>query len=412
MIGCVTITTMSVMFGMSTSLWMMICSRVFLGLFNPIWGIAKTLVSELCSRKYEARAMGLTASCWSLGVVLGPVIGGFLANPAKLYPNVFADKGQETSWLIVQLIQYPYLLPNLVVGLFSFVACCLVYLCLPETLTVHPHSNDSGEAKKRGATIRELLNTPGVSSALTALFVLSLIDLSFSEIIPLWAIASVGAGGLGMEQQRIGFLMTFTGCLQVAYTMIFYPIIVGYLGRVQSFYRGQQFFIPFCLGITLLNQFKSGSFTQFVLLVFIFAIARACCSLGNSSIGLIVNRCVQKEQRASINGLSMGIGSMAKAVGPMASTYMFAWSINRSSNGDRRGFPLDVHMIFIFFTILSIVCIFLPLVYYETDEELEMSKIEMKKASNTDPEDDADSSSPLLDTASNNKSSYGSMSKV
>jgi hypothetical protein len=96
----------------------------------------------------------------------------------------------------------------------------------------------------------------------------------------------------------------------------------------------------------------------------------------------------------------------------MASTYMFAWSINRSSNGDRRGFPLDVHMIFIFFTILSIVCIFLPLVYYETDEELEMAKIEMKKASNTDPEDDADSSSPLLDTASNNKSSYGSMSKV
>jgi MFS family permease len=274
--------------------------------------------------------MGLTASCWSLGVVLGPVIGGFLANPGTLYPSVFADQGDETSFFVKMLLQYPYLLPNLVVGMFSFVACCLVYVCLPETLMEHVSSeSESGvEVKKRGATVKELLNTPGVSFALSAYFVLSFIDLSFSEIIPLWAIASVAAGGLGMEQQRIGFLMTFTGCLQVAYTMIFYPIIVGYLGRVQSFRKGQMLFIPFCLGITLLNDFSAGSFTQFVLLVFMFAIARACCSLGNSSIGLIVNRCVQKEQRASINGLSMGIGSMAKAIGPMVSTYLFAWSIN------------------------------------------------------------------------------------
>ena len=317
------------MFGMSTSLWMMIVSRVLLGLFNPIWGIAKTLVSELCSRKYEARAMGLTASCWSLGVVVGPVIGGFLANPGKLYPQVFTENNAETFMLVRLLIDYPYLLPNLVVGMFSGVAGCLVYWCLPETLAEHPSPALGGAAvTKRGASVRELLHAPGVSFALTAYFVLSFIDLSFSEIIPLWAIASVAAGGLGMEQQRIGFLMTFTGCLQVAYTMVFYPIIVEYWGRIQSFRKGQMLFIPFCLGITVLNEFPSDSLSQFVLLVLMFAIARACCSLGNSSIGLIVNRCVQKEQRASINGLSMGIGSMAKAIGPMVSTYLFAWSIN------------------------------------------------------------------------------------
>ena len=128
MIGCLTITTMSVMFGMSSSLWMMIVSRVFLGLLNPIWGIAKTLVSELCSRKYEARAMGLTASCWSLGVVLGPVIGGFLANPGKMYPSVFTDVGSETPLYVRVLLQYPYLLPNLVVGMFfSFVLYSFFY---------------------------------------------------------------------------------------------------------------------------------------------------------------------------------------------------------------------------------------------------------------------------------------------
>lgn len=262
------------------------------------------------------------------------MIGGFLANPGELYPSVFADQGDRTSFFIRVFLAYPYLLPNVVVGGFSFVACCLVFFFLPETLVTHTSStqlqgSDGATASpQRGATVSELLNTPGVSFALSAYFVLSFIDLSFSEIIPLWAIASGAAGGLGMQQQRIGFLMTFTGCLQVAYTMVFYPVIVGYLGRVQSFRKGQIFFIPFCLGITLLNHFSTGSFTQFTLLVFMFAIARACCSLGNSSIGLIVNRCVRTEQRASINGLSMGVGSMAKAIGPMVSTYLFAWSIN------------------------------------------------------------------------------------
>lgn len=343
MIGCLTITAMSIVFGTSTSLTCMVVSRVLLGLFNPIWGIAKTLVSELCSRKHEARAMGLTASCWSLGVVLGPVIGGFLANPGSLYPQVFRDRGDsQTPFYISILIQYPYLLPNLVVGLFSFVACCLVFACLPETLPEHPatagvqRGEEGGAAvKKRGATIRELLDTPGVSLAMTAYFVLSFIDLSFSEVIPLWAIASVAAGGLGLQQQRIAFLMTFTGCIQVAYTMVFYPVIVEHLGRVQSFHKGQMLFIPVCLGITLLNALPAGSLAQFVLLVLMFAVARACCSLGNSSIGLIVNRCVEKEQRASVNGLSMGVGSMAKAIGPMMSTYVFAWSINPPRDGKR-----------------------------------------------------------------------------
>ena len=327
MIGCLCITTMSIVFGMSTSFWMMLTSRVLLGLFNPIWGVAKTLVSELCSRRHEARAMGLTASCWSLGVVVGPMIGGFLANPAMLYPSQFDRLYDEAPFLANLFVQYPYLLPNMVVALCSCVGGCLIYLFLPETLS-HSQSSSGVEAKKRGATINELLNTPGVSYALSAYFVLSFVDLSFSEIIPIWAIASIAAGGLGMKQKRIGFLMTFTGCLQVVYTMILYPVIVNYLGRVQSLRKGQMFFIPFCLGITLLSELEKGSLAQFIILVFMFAIARACCSLGNSSIGLIVNRCVLKEQRASINGLSMGIGSMAKAIGPMLSTYLFAWSIN------------------------------------------------------------------------------------
>lgn len=404
-IGCMTISLMSILFGLSSNLLMMVISRVLLGLFNPIWGTAKTLVSELCSRKYEARAMGLTASCWSLGVVVGPVIGGFLANPVKLYPTTFSSEHDSIFNM------YPYLLPNLVISVFSLASCLMVYFFLPETLTDHKHPV-TGDKVKRGATIFELLRTPGVAPAFSAYFVLSFVDLSFSEVIPLWAIASVSVGGLGMEQRRIGFLMTFTGCLQVVYTMVVYPMLVKLLGRVESFRIGQIVFIPFCLGITLLNKMKPESLQQFVMLVFVFAVARAGCSLGNSSIGLIVNRCVRKEQRASINGLSMGIGSMAKAIGPMTSTFIFAWSINPSQeDAVERDFPLDVHFIFIIFSLLSVVCIAMPLVYYETDEQLDKAWMEKHKA-NGDGE--ADDTSSLLgkDGKGKRSASYGATSNV
>jgi len=392
MIGCVTVAAMSILFGLSTNIEMALVARLFLGLFNPIWSTAKTLVSELCSREHEARAMGLTAGCWSLGMVFGPMLGGLLANPAKLYPDTFGGIG------IFE--EFPYLLPNLVTAGMGIAACGLVYVFLPETLYEHVsgdgHMSEGAKPTQRGATIVELLNTPGVTPALTAYFVLCFIDLSFNEIVPLWAISSQVVGGLSMEQKSIGFLMTFTGCLLVVYTFVLYPLIVEWLGRVYSYRIGQVVFIPFCLSITLLSHMSLDSPFMFPLLVIFFAVAKACCSLGNSSLGLIINRSVAKEKRASINGLSMGVGSASKAIGPMVSAYIFAWSIS----GNGLSFPFDYHLIYIILAGLAVVCVSLPLVYKETDHTApepltgsseERDEVEMKIGNDVDAD-----SAPLL----------------
>ena len=47
----------------------------------------------------------MVTACWSLGMVLGSIIGGLLANPCDLYPEIF---GQSHIFAT-----YPYLLPNL-----------------------------------------------------------------------------------------------------------------------------------------------------------------------------------------------------------------------------------------------------------------------------------------------------------
>ena len=285
-----------------------------------------------------------------------------LANPAKLYPDTFGN----TSLFL----RFPYLLPNLVTAAFAFTALLLVFLYLPETME-DSHSQSAKEKPvKRGATVMELVRTPGVAPALCSYFLLSFIDLSFNEIVPLWAMSTQTVGGLAMEQMQIGWLMTFTGVLLVVYTFVLYARIVNFLGRVRSYRIGQMVFIPFCLGLTVLSQLPSDSAITFPLLIVMYAIGKACCSLGNSSLGLIMNRSVAKEQRASVNGLSMSVGSASKAVGPMSSAFIFAWSIA----DDQRPFPFDYHCVYVMLSLLAAICTILPLHYNEDDHVDNQSK--------------------------------------
>ncbi len=64
---------------------------------------------------------------WSIGTIVGPAIGGILANPAVSYPRHFSPTGIFGV--------YPYLLPNLVCALLLLVGIVVGYFLLEET---HP----------------------------------------------------------------------------------------------------------------------------------------------------------------------------------------------------------------------------------------------------------------------------------
>lgn len=59
-----------------------------------------------------------------IGVIIGPLLGGFLADPAQSYPSLFGS----TAFFIA----FPYALPNLVSAAILASALILVWLCLDE----------------------------------------------------------------------------------------------------------------------------------------------------------------------------------------------------------------------------------------------------------------------------------------
>lgn len=62
--------------------------------------------------------------CFNIGVIIGPILGGLLADPAGSYPDMFGGIG----WLL----KFPYAPPNILSACFLFTAAVGVFLGLEE----------------------------------------------------------------------------------------------------------------------------------------------------------------------------------------------------------------------------------------------------------------------------------------
>lgn len=95
------------------------------------------MVAEMVpERELQPRAFSIMPLVWSLGSVVGPSFGGFFAQPAEQFPEVFGK--------IAFFKHFPYALPNLIATVFFFISFSSAALFLKETLASKRHEEDWG----------------------------------------------------------------------------------------------------------------------------------------------------------------------------------------------------------------------------------------------------------------------------
>lgn len=127
MLGSLGTLSMTLLFGLSTNIYMAALSRFACGLLNGNVGVMRTMVAEIMHGKkvHQTRAFALLPMARNIGTILGPIIGGLLANPSEQYPSLFGSS---------KLLQkFPYLLPNLVPIPLALFAVFMVSLFIRET---------------------------------------------------------------------------------------------------------------------------------------------------------------------------------------------------------------------------------------------------------------------------------------
>ncbi|KAK6527604.1 hypothetical protein TWF694_004588 [Orbilia ellipsospora] len=120
------------LFGLAPTMPLALAARSFGGLLNGNVGVIQTTVAELVPRKeHQPRAFSVMPFVWSLGSIIGPSLGGMLAEPVTHYPQYFSKDGL--------FAKFPYLLPNLACAIICGLGVLNGILFLDET---HPRLID------------------------------------------------------------------------------------------------------------------------------------------------------------------------------------------------------------------------------------------------------------------------------
>lgn len=123
-------------YGFSSSFGMAMFWRIFAGCVNGLVGIIRTMISEITvERKYQSRAFLILPMSFNVAGILGPIIGGWLADPVTTLPAWFGE-GAALHSAVVE--KYPFALPSLVNALFLFAVFLAVLFGLEEVNALFP----------------------------------------------------------------------------------------------------------------------------------------------------------------------------------------------------------------------------------------------------------------------------------
>jgi MFS family permease len=126
LIGLAGVALSSLLFGFAQSYWVALLARLIGGALNGNVAIMQTMVAEVVTNPaHEPKAYATQPFVWTLGGIIGSAMGGFLADPARYYPNTFSRDGIFG--------RYPYLLPNLFAAISIVLAIIQGILFLEET---------------------------------------------------------------------------------------------------------------------------------------------------------------------------------------------------------------------------------------------------------------------------------------
>ncbi|CAO1617812.1 unnamed protein product [Sympodiomycopsis kandeliae] len=347
-------------FGLAKNLPSMIAARCIAGLFNANVSVIKSVLGEITDESNSPRAFSLLPLMFAIGTIVGPWLGGTLANPVEQYPQIFGNSQF--------LKEYPFYLPCGVASLYILFSFSVGSLFLKETLqskvekveaSRHRHDAEDHEGQDHQGdnertrllhaqqaesleqsannqetqrpNVRSLLK-PEIIKILSTQMILNLQNISFTSVLPLFCYEPVSDGGVSFSGADIGHIMAFNGVLAIIIQSIIFPLVEKRMGGPLPVYRlGLVFYIPSFLMFPAAHLAAQYSTQNRLLTWAAFAVGIVFKALAGMSIVcatlLINNSSPTRSTLGSLNGLSQACGSLARAIGPILSTSLFAFSV-------------------------------------------------------------------------------------
>ena len=250
-------------------------------------------MSDITTKENRSKGMGLIGAAFGLGFIAGPAIGGLLAGSDPVTTN--------------------YTLPSLVAAGFSGVALATAFFILKETLSNELKLKIKNQsADERWLIFKGAMNQPTIRLTMALTFVSILAFAGLEATFALWSERSFG---WGVAQN--GYIFAFIGTISafIQGTMIgFLSRKFGEVGMVK------QGFLALGVGLAIL-PFTNNLPTLLITLVII----AYGFSISSPALNTLLSLNVPDEQQGSILGIGRSASTLARALGPVISGYLFAF---------------------------------------------------------------------------------------
>jgi len=295
-----------VMFGLSTSLWLLYAARIVGGILSSATlPVSAAYVVDMTTKEERSRGMAWLGTAASLGVVVGPALGGLLSR-----------RDWHFNWSAGHFRFDGFSTPFFAAALLGLLTLLAAFRWLPESMPttsaqdMNPEKDAKGKTKTDWRTLVKTLS-PLLALTLAGQFALTMFEGTFA----LFAQAKFDFG-----PAEVGYVFVVCGLVMT----LFQAGAVGFLaGRISEMIQIGTGFGLMGTGITLLATAQTE--------VFVFAFV-ALLSLGMAFIAPNLSALISKRGGEQQAGASLGIqnaaNSLGQAGGPLLGGGLFLWRTN------------------------------------------------------------------------------------
>lgn len=306
LIGIAGYVVAQVMFGLSTSLWLLYAARIVGGILSSATlPVSAAYVVDMTTKEERGRGMAWLGTAVSLGVVVGPALGGLLSR-----------RDWHFNWSAGHFKVDAFSTPFFAAALLGLLTLLAAWRWLPESMpktsmqNTSPVKDTNEDAKTDWRTLVKTLS-PLLALALAGQFALTMFEGTFA----LYAQAKFNYGPV-----EVGYIFVVCGLVMT----VFQAGAVGFLaGRISEIYQIGAGFGLMGTGIALLATART---TLFVF-AFVALLALGMAFIAPNLAALISKRGGEQQAGASL-GIQNAANSLGQASGPLLGGVLFVWQAN------------------------------------------------------------------------------------
>jgi hypothetical protein len=199
--------------------------------------------------------------------------------------------------------------------------------------------------------IRDLL-TRNVVFALLNSVMMNFVNICYIAVLPLFLYTPVGDGGVSLTKEQIGYYMAANGLITIVVQLFIFPPMERSMGGPLATLQRALTLLPFsffCFPLAHYASKEYGHYATAGVLGLLLLLRGGSSIMVVSSNLCVINVVPTRTALGSINGLQQSLACLSRAIGPVFSTSLFAFSISHTYNF------FDGQMIWLVFSVISLM---------------------------------------------------------